>query len=85
VYLLLGERRQRKVVSLGWSPEIRDLRSAVRESGAQYVLLGAAGHNAALHRAAVADRAHFRRLAAVRGFDLFEFGDFAAPARAPQR
>jgi hypothetical protein len=83
VYLLLGERGQREVVSLGWSAEITDLRRAARESGAQYLLLGSEGHDAALHRAALADPAHFRPIGArggARGFDLFEVGNFGAGA-----
>ncbi|KYG11330.1 hypothetical protein BE21_07855 [Sorangium cellulosum] len=76
VVLLLGERRQRNVVSLGWSRDIKDLRKAVQESGAKYVLLGSTGADADLYLAAIADAAHFRHLVhdgGVRGFDLFEF------------
>lgn len=83
VSLLLGERGQRRVVSLGWSQDIVDLRRAAIESRAQFLLLASEGRNADLHRAALADPAHFRRVGArnaARGFDLFEVVGFGAPA-----
>jgi hypothetical protein len=75
VYLLLGERRERQVVSLGWSEDVGDLRRAAGESGAQFLVLASEGRNAELHRLALTDPAHFRRIGArngARGFDLFE-------------
>jgi len=83
VYLLLGERRERRVVSLGWSEDVVDLRRAAGESGAQFLLLASEGRNAELHRAALTDPAHFRLVGAhndARGFDLFEVVDFGAAA-----
>ncbi|MFI6584468.1 hypothetical protein [Embleya sp. NPDC050493] len=88
VQLLLGERAQRRVTSLGEPRDAEDFARRLGASGAQYVLLTTGGPDHDLLRAVRRDRAHYRPVARGSGAigwfgsgpdaELFEIGDFTA-------
>ncbi|MFF7249268.1 hypothetical protein ACFZBU_35795 [Embleya sp. NPDC008237] len=88
VNLIMGERGQRRVTSLGEPRDAADFERRLRTSGAGYVLLTTGGPDRGLLLAVLRDRAHYRPV--VRGSgalgwfgggagaELFEVGDFTA-------
>ncbi|MET7299174.1 hypothetical protein [Embleya sp. NPDC005575] len=97
VQLIMGERGQRRVTSLGEPRDAADFTRRLRASGAQYVLLTTDGRDRDLWLAVQRDRAHYQPVARGSGAigwfgggsdaELFEVGDFAATVcanRAPR-
>ncbi|WP_331765931.1 phospholipid carrier-dependent glycosyltransferase [Embleya sp. NBC_00896] len=96
-HLLIGERGQRRITSLGEPRDIADFTRRLRASGAQYVMLSAAGKDRDLLVAVLQDRGHYRpvvrgngalgRAGEQPGAEVFETGDFTerlCAARVPE-
>ncbi|MFE2865269.1 hypothetical protein [Embleya sp. NPDC059259] len=95
VNLIMGERGQRRVTSLGEPRDAADFDRRLRASGAGYLLLTTGGPDRDLLLAVLRDRAHYRPV--VRGSgaigwfgggagaELFEVGDFSATVCADRK
>ncbi|MYS86092.1 hypothetical protein [Embleya scabrispora] len=95
VQLIMGERGQRRVTSLGEPRDAADFTRRLRASGARYVLLTTGGPDRDLLLAVLSDRAHYRPVVRGNGAigwfgggsgaELFEVGDFTATVCADRQ